>query len=59
MRSSRTRADNALPPDVDQVARALDAWRELGVGHVQVDLRPASASLVEVLAAATAKHRAS
>ncbi len=53
----RSRADNALPPDVDEVARALDAWRELGVGHVQVDLRPATASLVELLAAAATKHR--
>ena len=48
---------HALPPDVDAVATALDAWRDLGVGHVQVDLRPNGAALVELLAAATAKHR--
>jgi hypothetical protein len=49
--------DNALEPDVDEVARALDAWRELGIGHLQVDLRPASTRLVSLLAAAVAKHR--
>ncbi len=48
---------NALPPDVDAVARALDAWRDLGVGHVQVDLRPNTAAQVELLAAAAARHR--
>ena len=48
---------DALPPDVDAVARALDAWRDLGVGHVQVDLRPNGTALVELLAAAAAKHR--
>jgi alkanesulfonate monooxygenase SsuD/methylene tetrahydromethanopterin reductase-like flavin-dependent oxidoreductase (luciferase family) len=53
----RPMADNALPPDVEQVARGLDAWRDQGVGHVQVDLRPASIELVELLAAAAAKHR--
>ena len=53
----RPMADNALAPEVDAVARALDAWRDLGVGHVQVDLRPTSARLVDVLARAAAKHR--
>lgn len=48
---------DALPPDVNAVARALDAWRDLGVGHVQVDLRPCGPALVELLAAAAAKHR--
>jgi probable F420-dependent oxidoreductase len=48
---------NALPPDVDHVAQALDAWRDLGVGHVQVDLRPNGARLSELLAAAAARHR--
>lgn len=46
----------ALPADVDTVARALDAWRDLGVGHVQVDLRPADEGTIEVLLAARAKH---
>ena len=50
-------AADALPPDVDAVARALDAWRDLGVGHVQVDLRPNGTRLVQLLAAAAAKHR--
>ena len=53
----RPMADNALAPDVDEIARALDAWRDLGVGHLQVDLRPAEPKLVDLLAAATAKHR--
>lgn len=48
---------SALAPDVDAVAAALDAWRDLGVAHVQVDLRPAGPRLVELLAAAAAKHR--
>ncbi len=56
-REGRPMAENALPPDVDAVARALDAWRDLGVGHVQVDLRPTTTQLVDVLAAAAAKHR--
>ncbi len=53
----RPMADNALPPDVDAIARALDAWRDLGVGHLQTDLRPASTRLVDLLAAAAEKHR--
>ena len=48
---------SALPADVDAVARALDAWRDLGVAHVQVDLRPCSPALVELLANAAAQHR--
>jgi alkanesulfonate monooxygenase SsuD/methylene tetrahydromethanopterin reductase-like flavin-dependent oxidoreductase (luciferase family) len=48
---------DALPPEVDTVARALDAWRDLGVGHVQVDLRPNGPRLAELLATAAAKHR--
>lgn len=48
---------DALAPDVDVVARALDAWRDLGVGHVQVDLRPNGPALAELLAEAAAKHR--
>jgi alkanesulfonate monooxygenase SsuD/methylene tetrahydromethanopterin reductase-like flavin-dependent oxidoreductase (luciferase family) len=53
----RSMADHALAPDVDAVARALDVWRDLGVAQVQVDLRPASARLVDVLATAAQKHR--
>ena len=53
----RPMADNALAAHVDEIARALDAWRDLGVGHLQVDLRPASTQLVDLLADATAKHR--
>jgi probable F420-dependent oxidoreductase len=52
----RPGAADALATDVDEVARAFDAWRDLGVGHVQVDLRPAAERTVEVLLAARAKH---
>ena len=48
---------NALPPEADAIARALDAWRDLGVGHVQVDLRPAGTAVIDLLADATALHR--
>ena len=48
---------DALPPDGDAVARALDAWRDVGVGHLQVDLRPNTIALVELLASAAARHR--
>jgi len=47
----------ALPADVDAVASALDAWRDLGVAHVQVDMRPAGLPMVELVAKAAAKHR--
>jgi len=53
----RPMAGNALEPDVDAIARALDAWRDLGVGHLQVDLRPAGTRLVDLLAAAARQHR--
>jgi alkanesulfonate monooxygenase SsuD/methylene tetrahydromethanopterin reductase-like flavin-dependent oxidoreductase (luciferase family) len=53
----RPGSPTALPADVDTVARALDAWRDEGVDHVQVDLRPADERTVEVLLRARAKHR--
>lgn len=56
-RPGRPAAPDALPADVDTVARAFDAWRALGVGHVQVDLRPVDERTVGVLIAARAKHR--
>jgi probable F420-dependent oxidoreductase len=52
----RPGASDALAADVDEVARALDAWREAGAGHVQVDLRPVTERTVEVLLAARSKH---
>lgn len=52
----RPGSPDRLPPDVDTVTRALDAWRDEGVVHVQVDLRPASPATVELLLAARAKH---
>lgn len=55
--SARPGASESLPPDVDAVAHALDAWRDLGVGQVQVDLRPVDERTIDILAAARAKHR--
>jgi probable F420-dependent oxidoreductase len=52
----RPAAPAALPANIDTIAQALDAWRDLGVDHVQVDLRPADERLIELLAAARAKH---
>jgi len=54
--SGRPGAAEALAPDVDEVARAFDAWCDLGVGHVQVDLRPVEERTIEVLLAARTKH---
>jgi probable F420-dependent oxidoreductase len=54
--SGRPGAAEALPPDVDAVARALDAWRDLGAGHLQVDLRPVEERTIDILLAARAKH---
>jgi len=48
--------DTALGPDVDEIARALDAWRDLGVGHVQVNLQPADERGVDLLIRARARH---
>jgi probable F420-dependent oxidoreductase len=55
--SDRPGAPDALPPDVDSVARAFDAWRDLGVGHVQVDLRPMEERTIDIVLAARARHR--
>lgn len=54
--NARPGSPTALPADVDTVARALDAWRAEGVGHVQVDLRPADERTIELVLAARAKH---
>jgi probable F420-dependent oxidoreductase len=54
----RPLAPSALPADVSAVAKALDAWRDLGVAHVQVDLRPAGPTSIDLLADAMALHRA-
>ncbi len=54
--SGRPGAPEALPPDVDEVARAFDAWRDVGVGHLQVDLRPVEERTMDILLAARSKH---
>lgn len=46
-----------LRADVDEIARALDAWRELGVGQVQMNLQPADERGLDLILAARAKHR--
>ena len=53
----RPGAVDALAPEPAAIARALDAWRDLGVGHVQVDLRPASERTIGMLLEARARHR--
>jgi probable F420-dependent oxidoreductase len=52
----RPTASEALPPDVDTIVRALDAWRDLGVATVQVDLRPVEERTIDLLLAARARH---
>ena len=47
---------SSLPLDADAVARALDAWRDEGVGHVQVSLGTADEAAVEVVLEARARH---
>lgn len=54
--STRPGAADALPPDVDAVTRAFDAWREQGVAHLQVDLRPVEERTVDILLAARERH---
>ncbi len=46
----------SLPPDADEIARALDAWRDLGVGHLQLNLRPTDERTLDIVLAARAKH---
>ena len=52
----RPGASGPLPPDVDTIARAFDAWRDHGVGTVQIDLRPVDEETIELLLAARARH---
>ena len=47
---------SSLPLDVDAVARALDAWRDEGAGHVQISLASADEAAVEVVLEARARH---
>jgi alkanesulfonate monooxygenase SsuD/methylene tetrahydromethanopterin reductase-like flavin-dependent oxidoreductase (luciferase family) len=54
--AGRSDTPAVLAPDVDEIVRAFDAWRDLGVGHVQVNLQPADERAVEILLAAREKH---
>jgi len=47
---------SSLPVDADALARALDAWREEGVGHVQVALGRADERGVDLVLGARARH---
>ena len=53
----RPGAHDALAPDANEIARAFDAWRDLGVGHVQVDLRPVDERMIDTLLEARRRHR--
>jgi probable F420-dependent oxidoreductase len=46
----------ALEPDAPTIARAFDAWRDLGVGHIQVALDPVTEANVSLLAEARRLH---
>jgi hypothetical protein len=52
----RPGAADALPPDESEIARAFDAWRDLGIGTVQVDLRPVDERTIELLLGARRRH---
>ena len=54
--AGRPGAADALPPDEETIARAFDAWRDHGVGTVQVDLRPVDERTIELLLHAREKH---
>lgn len=47
---------SSLPLDADAIARGLDAWRDQGVGHVQVSLASADEHAVELVLQARARH---
>ncbi|HEX5827935.1 MAG TPA: LLM class flavin-dependent oxidoreductase [Candidatus Limnocylindrales bacterium] len=48
---------DALPGDAGEIARAFDAWRDLGVGTVQVSLKEVDERSVDLLLAARRLHR--
>jgi probable F420-dependent oxidoreductase len=45
-----------LPPDVDTIARAFDAWRDLGAGTIQVSAQPADERTVDLVLRARERH---
>jgi len=52
----RPGAADALPADESEIARAFDEWRAIGIGTVQVDLRPVDERTIELLLGARRKH---
>jgi probable F420-dependent oxidoreductase len=57
--TTRPGAAAALPPDLDAVVRALAAWRDEGVAHLQMDLRPVSEATIDLVLEAVERHRRS
>jgi|SRR5918993_1478811 probable F420-dependent oxidoreductase len=47
----------SLPKDADAIARALDQWRDQGVGTVQLSVGEITERDVEIVVAARARHR--
>ncbi len=47
---------SSLPEDPDTIARAFDAWRDEGVGHLQVAFGRADERSVDLVLAARARH---
>ena len=48
--------ESSLPEDVDTIARALDVWRDEGVGHVQLALHSIEPRTVDLVLEARARH---
>ncbi len=51
----RPGAPNVLPPDASAIADALAQWRDLGIGHVQADLRPVDERTIGLLVEARSR----
>jgi probable F420-dependent oxidoreductase len=51
------RVPHAIELETDALAAAFDAWVSLGIGHVQLDLRPITEQTIDVLLEAVGKHR--
>jgi probable F420-dependent oxidoreductase len=52
----RPGAPGPLPPDADVIAQAFDAWRDQGIGTLQLDLRPVTEETIDLLLRARELH---
>jgi probable F420-dependent oxidoreductase len=52
----RPGASGPLPPDADVIAQAFDAWRDEGIGTLQLDLRPVTEETIDLLLRARELH---